>query len=704
PIYSPEIEDVEPSALRLSWRQPSVAKKSKATYSVEMLEPSTWKWRPLVSRLPHPSYKVSNIEPTKDYLFRVRAEVDSVITEPSFSISFSNRREFTKPVAKTKALPTVPVERPTLSDVYDDSVRVNWHPTSYHGANRKNLPQAYRLEVRELPDSYWRTLVPYTDQSSYEVTDLRPNQDYAFRVRTVTDTGMSEPSLPVYHYRQAATPKFPLPSPEIADIGDDYISLGWKLVDIPAFDVDETPLSFMIEAQKLPDYDWRPVARGVTGMSHKVTGLEPRQDYNFRLRGETPVGVTQPSLPTSLYRRPLVSGVPIANMSVDRDSTQPYAAQLRWSPAYIQPYKTTRDLKYQIEVQEPHHSDWSLVARDIPTTTYTVPELSPRKDYLFRIKAQLPTGSLSAPTTPIPFYRLSAAPSPQPALTFPTEDYSSINRPYIESLILKVPPRMSIEKPEMTVLSPDTVRLNWKSARVPAATANISPTTYRVEVRHEDSFEWMERATRIPGLTTDIKGLNPHIDYAFRVRAVNDFGWSESTLPVFLHRPQDYKDTSYDQMFEPIETYTSLLGDTAPPKMPIDTPRMGLVQGTTMRLSWTPARIPLYARKTPITYLIEKKEPHDQDWVMIASQLDDTAHTIPNIKPEQDYLFRVRAENEFGISEATLPAALTRSKTPHFIRSSASRERELDIGGNKWSSTYSYIDSVSSGGKQAHCL
>lgn len=48
----------------------------------------------------------------------------------------------------------------------------------------------------------------------------------------------------------------------------------------------------------------------------------------------------------------------------------------------------------------------------------------------------------------------------------------------------------------------------------------------------------MERATRIPGLTTDIKGLNPHIDYAFRVRAVNDFGWSESTLPVFLHRPQ----------------------------------------------------------------------------------------------------------------------------------------------------------------------
>ncbi|KAH9489600.1 hypothetical protein Btru_036498 [Bulinus truncatus] len=686
PIQSPEIEDVEQSALRLSWRQPSVGKK--ATYSVETLEPSTWKWRPLVSRLPHPSYKVTNIQPTRDYLFRVRAEVDSVVSEPSLPISFSNRR----------GLPTVPVERPTLSDIFDDTVRVSWHPTPYHGANRKLLPQAYRLEVRELPDSNWRTLVPYTDQWSYEVTDLRPSQDYAFRVRTVTDTGMSEPSLPVYLYRQAATPKFPLPSPEIADYGDDYISLGWKLVDIPAFDVDETPLSFMIEAQKLPDYDWRPVARGVTGMSHKVTGLEPKQDYNFRLRGETSIGVTQPSPPTSLYRRPLVSGVPIANVSIDRDSTQPHAARLNWSPVYMEPYKSPRDLRYVIEVQEPHHSNWSLIARDIPTTSYTVPELSPRKDYLFRIKAQLPTGGYSAPTTPIPFYRAPAIPSRQNTpVPYISEDYTPTNRPYIESLILKVPPRMSIEKPDMMVLSPDTVRLSWKAARVPSATANISPTTYRVEVRHEDSFEWMEKATRIPGLTTDIKGLNPHIDYAFRVRAVNDFGWSESTLPVFLHRPKDLKDTSCDHLFEPIETYTSLLGDTAPPKMPIDTPRMGLVQGTTMRLSWTPARIPLYARKTPITYLIEKKEPNDQDWITIASRIDDTAHTISSILPDQDYLFRVRAENEFGLSEATLPAALTRSKTPHFIRSSASREREMDISGSKWSSTYSYIDSVSSG-------
>lgn len=96
--------------------------------------------------------------------------------------------------------------------------------------------------------------------------------------------------------------------------------------------------------------------------------------------------------------------------------------------------------------------------------------------------------------------------------------------------------------------------------------------------------------------------------------------------------------------------------------MPIDTPRMGIVQDRSMKLTWTPARIPLYARKTPITYLIEKKEPNDHDWITIASKIDDPSYTILNILPDQDYLFRVRAENEYGLSEATLPAALTRSK------------------------------------------
>ena len=94
PIYSPEIEEVEPSALRLAWKMPRIGpyKSKKTTYSIETLEPSTWTWRPLVANLSTPSYRVSTLSPTQDYAFRVRAEADKVLSEPSFPISFSRTR------------------------------------------------------------------------------------------------------------------------------------------------------------------------------------------------------------------------------------------------------------------------------------------------------------------------------------------------------------------------------------------------------------------------------------------------------------------------------------------------------------------------------------------------------------------------------------------------------------------------------------
>jgi hypothetical protein len=38
--------------------------------------------------------------------------------------------------------------------------------------------------------------------------------------------------------------------------------------------------------------DWRPITTDVYGTTHKVTGLKPKQDYQFRLRGVTDQGQT----------------------------------------------------------------------------------------------------------------------------------------------------------------------------------------------------------------------------------------------------------------------------------------------------------------------------------------------------------------------------------------------------------------------------
>ena len=57
-------------------------------------------------------------------------------------------------------------------------------------------------------------------------------------------------------------------------------------------------------------------------------------------------------------------------------------------------------------MQEPPRTDWYTLAQNVSSTSYTVPELSPRRDYMFRIRARSVDGDLSAPTPPVPHYRV----------------------------------------------------------------------------------------------------------------------------------------------------------------------------------------------------------------------------------------------------------------------------------------------------------
>ena len=50
-------------------------------------------------------------------------------------------------------------------------------------------------------------------------------------------------------------------------------------------------------------------------------------------------------------------------------------------------------------------TEWRSVATDLTTSDYTVRNISPRKDYRFRIRAQTENGDVSEPTPPIQFYR-----------------------------------------------------------------------------------------------------------------------------------------------------------------------------------------------------------------------------------------------------------------------------------------------------------
>jgi len=60
------------------------------------------------------------------------------------------------------------------------------------------------------------------------------------------------------------------------------------------------------------------------------------------------------------------------------------------------------------------------------------------------------------------------------------------------------------------------------------------------------------------------------------------------------------------------------------------------------------------------SYIIERKNlgrgAIDQ-WVEVERNVSETAHRLTGYDPQADCLYRVRAANEFGISETTMPAS-----------------------------------------------
>ena len=86
------------------------------------------------------------------------------------------------------------------------------------------------------------------------------------------------------------------------------------------------------------------------------------------------------------------------------------------------------------------------------------------------------------------------------------------------------------------------------------------------------------------------------------------------------------------------------------------------VQPTSLTLTWSSGRVPSYVKNSTIVYIIEKREPPGHIWTVLARDVPAARYDVTGLDPELDYMFRVRAKNDFGTSEPTLPMTLYRER------------------------------------------
>lgn len=142
--------------------------------------------------------------------------------------------------------------------------------------------------------------------------------------------------------------------------------------------------------------------------------------------------------------------------------------------------------------------------------------------------------------------------------------------------------------------------------------------------------------------------------------------------PKTSYEPKFKFDSPSRQLEKPRKTYEIPRGysveneDIVPltlkiPKIPYERPSLINKRDDSVKLTWLPA--PLYdlpedARR--VSYIVESREVPSQAWNKLATGIPSTTYIAKHLRPDKEYEFRVRAQNQHGISEPTWNATLDR--------------------------------------------
>lgn len=192
---------------------------------------------------------------------------------------------------------------------------------------------------------------------------------------------------------------------------------------------------------------------------------------------------------------------------------------------------------------------------------------------------------------------------------------------------------------EVSDITQHKCTLNWK---VPSYDGGKKITHYVVE-RHDTSHtHWIVVSTQCKDTTFTVQGLTEGQEYLFRVMAVNENGIGpalEGTNPIKAKAPFD------------------------PPSAP-GVPNVTEIGRDFAHLSWDKPEADGGARIQG--YWIDKREAGASSWTRINLTLSITNQIcVSNLIEDRQYEFRVFAQNEAGLSAASLASTSVRIKDPN---------------------------------------
>ena len=78
-----------------------------------------------------------------------------------------------------------------------------------------------------------------------------------------------------------------------------------------------------------------------------------------------------------------------------------------------------------------------------------------------------------------------------------------------------------------------------------------------------------------------------------------------------------------------------------------------------VRLSWAPVSVHnLPADSRRVSYVVESRELPNSVWTKVAYNVPTSSYLVRHLRPDKEYEFRVRAQNQHGVSEPSRTATM----------------------------------------------
>ncbi|VDO68159.1 unnamed protein product [Heligmosomoides polygyrus] len=511
-----------------------------------------------------------------------------------YKIVLSNR--FGKDIAKLNVnvldapgKPTGPIR---ATDIQGDAMTLHWLPPKDNGGNDVTN---YVVEKRT-PGGEW---VPcgHPVGTSIRVRNLDRNQPYEFRVSAENQYGVGQPLETddiIVAKDPYNTPGAP-GQPEALETSEEAIVLQWTR---PLSDGGAPIQGYVIEKREVGAKEWSKAAFGtVPDTKHRVTGLTPKKEYEFRVCATNAAGNgdwSEASFPIAAESSPKKPLIDLAMLTRDVIA---YAGE---TAKILVPYSASPTPKItwaKGELRLDERDKRNKVDSNDFLTAMTIDKCELGDSGLYTVTLENSVGKDSA-----------------------TVKLRVVDRPS--------PPTGPLE---ITDISPDCCTLTWQPPKSDGGSPITNYVLEKLCLKGADP-KWEKVSSFVRNLSYVVPRLQAGEQYKFRVRAENQFGISE-----------------------PLENVDPIIAKYQfnVPSQP-DAPTARDMDATWVDLEWD---VPHNGGSKIIGYQVQHREASSSKWINASTDIvPHPSMRISNLRDGGEYEFRVLAKNAAGFSKPSPPS------------------------------------------------